>query len=473
MPHDSAPPPALTRTLAGWVAGLRPEEVPDGVQQHLRLLLLDCLGAGLQGQGLPWTQAVATWAERQRPAPGGGLASRWGSRHPALRPGDAALVNGVAAHGFELDDFHNAKLHPGAVVVPAVLALAEARSLAGPRLTSAIAAGYEVMIRLALALGPSEARLRGWHLTGICGSIGAAAASAHLLGLDAERTAWALGLGGTQSSGLFAFTADGSMSKRLHAGRAAQSGILAAELAELDFSGPTQLLEAEDGGWLRAFRSDAGAAELLRGLGSDWRAQETSFKPHACCGSLHAHVDAALELRRDWSPDRPVRVGLPQVVQVQCGYPYESGSVLNAQMSARYCVAVALLDGQALPAQFTAERIADPAVTRLAQRIELVVDEELDGLYPTHFCGWVEVAPHREGRPAERVFRKDPSGNPGQAGWSQRLREKFLALAGAHGTESAAQGVIEAVEGGAFPDPSALRTRLADLAAPAAPGGTP
>ena len=175
------------------------------------------------------------------------------------------LVNGTAAHAFELDDFHNAKLHPGAVVIPAAFAVAEARGIGGARLETAIAAGYEVMIRTSLALDPSEGRLRGWHLTAICGTFGAAAAAAVLMGLDAERTAWALGLAGTQSGGLFAFNADGTMSKRLHPGRAAQAGIMAAELAELGFSGPTQIYEAEDGGFLWAYSSKSKTGPLVDG----------------------------------------------------------------------------------------------------------------------------------------------------------------------------------------------------------------
>ena len=138
----------------------------------------------------------------------------WGDSEPRLRPSEAALVNGVAAHAFELDDYHPAKIHPGAVVIPAALAVAEAYAVSSERLLGAIAVGYEAMIRTSLALDPVAARLQGWHLTGVTGPLGAAACVAVLLELDAQSTASALGLAGTQSSGLFAFTADGSMSKR-------------------------------------------------------------------------------------------------------------------------------------------------------------------------------------------------------------------------------------------------------------------
>src|SRR5690606_34245365 len=118
-----------------------------------------------------------------------------------------------------------------------------------------------------------------------------------LMGLDAERTAWALGLAGTQASGLFAFNADGAMSKRFHAGHAARNGVAAAELAAAGFSGPTQIYEAADGGYLAAHSEKADAAKLTDGLGEVWRSRTASFKPYACCGSLHSYVDAALQLR--------------------------------------------------------------------------------------------------------------------------------------------------------------------------------
>src|SRR6185295_17161523 len=196
------------------------------------------------------------------------------------------------------DDYHQAKLHPGAVVIPAAIAMAEKTGASGERLVTAIAAGYEVMIRSSLALNPSAARLRGWHLTGVCGPFGAAAACASLLELDEEQTAWALGLAGTQGAGLWAFNADGTMSKRLHAGKAAHSGVMAAELAALGFTGPTQIYEFHDGGVLKAFSDASDPAPLTSDLGNTFHLDATSIKPYSCCGSTHSYVDAALELRR-------------------------------------------------------------------------------------------------------------------------------------------------------------------------------
>ncbi len=423
-------PAPVTRIVANWLAGLRHDDVPDHVRKALRLLITDTLGATLAGLDQPWTKSVATWARRGAlPAGTPGLATEWGQPEARLRPSDAALVNGTAAHAFELDDFHNAKLHPGAVVIPAALAVAEARGSDMRRLETAIAAGYEVMIRTSLALDPSEGRLRGWHLTAICGTYGAAAAAAVLMGLDREKTAWALGLAGTQSGGLFAFNADGTMSKRLHPGRAAQAGIMAAELAELGFSGPTQIYEAEDGGFLWAYSSKSRTGPLIDGLGIKWHGADTTFKPYACCGSLHSYIDCAVALRPHWKPGARIRVGVAEVVNVQCGYAYEQGSELNAQMSIRYCTAIALLDGGALPAQFTPERIADPAVTKLAQSIEVSHDPEQDKLYPGRFSGWVEIEQSPGSNQFERNARLDPSGHPNNPDRDRALMDKFHRLA--------------------------------------------
>jgi 2-methylcitrate dehydratase PrpD len=392
MNFDRRAVAAPTRELADWIANLRYDALPQRSREIARIAILDTVGAGVYGYCTPWAQMLLAWTRRGA-APGAGEAHVWGEAQPSLRTADAALVNGTAAHAFELDDYHNAKLHPGAVVVPAAIAVAEKLNSTGAALVTAIAAGYEVMIRSSLALNPSATRLRGWHLTGVCGPFGAAAACASLLQLNTEQTAWALGLAGTQGAGLWAFNADGAMSKRLHAGKAAHSGVLAAELAQLGFTGPTQIYEYADGGVLKAFSDASDPAPLTRDLGAVYHLDKTSIKPYACCGSTHSYVDAALALRKKlgapWDTRRRVRVGTAKVVDVQCGFDYAPGSVLNAQMSLRYIVAVALLEGQALPAQFSDAKIADPAITALAQKIELVPDPELDKLYPQDFPGWV------------------------------------------------------------------------------------
>jgi len=426
MDHDNQARTGATIELARWISTLKYVDLPVRTREVVRLALLDTVGAGVYGFETPWTKTLLEWVQA-----GGakGRSRAWGGGQPKMRAADAALANGVAAHAFELDDYHNAKLHPGAVVIPAALAVAEELDAAGERLVTAIAAGYEVMIRSSLALNPSAARLRGWHLTGVCGPFGAAAACAVLMGLDTERTAWALGLAGTQGGGLWAFNADGTMSKRLHAGKAAHSGVLAAELAAAGFTGPTQIYEVEDGGFLKAYSDASDPAPLTDALGQRYHLDAISVKPYSCCGSTHAYIDAALELRRrlgnGWDPARPVRVGMSKVVNVQCGFDYAPSTALNAQMSLRYAVAAALLDGQVLPQQFTDERMRDAELCALAGRLELVDDPALDKLYPVHFAGWVAAEADGQWMRADIL---DPSGSIARPLDAAGITEKFRGI---------------------------------------------
>jgi 2-methylcitrate dehydratase PrpD len=249
------------------------------------------------------------------------------------------------------------------------------------------------------------------------------------MGLDAEPTAWALGLAGTQGGGVWAFNADGAMSKRLHAGKAAHSGVLAAELAERGFTGPTQIYEFADGGVLKAYSDASDPAPLTAELGKVWHLDSNSVKPYSCCGSTHAYVDASLALRAKlgtpWDAKRPVRVGLPKVVDVQCGFDYQPSSALNAQMSVRYVVAAALAEGQALPPQFTDQKIADPRLVDLARSIELVHDPKLDQIYPGHFAGWVAA---QAGGEWVRVDVLDPTGSPATPIDARGIAEKFRGI---------------------------------------------
>ena len=416
-----------TRELARWVSSLKYSDLPPRSREVVRILLLDSVGCGIYGYATPWAKMLLQWARAGAPARG--EATVWGETAPSLRASDAALVNGTSVHAFELDDYHQAKLHPGAVVIPAAIAMAEKLGSSGEQLVTAIAAGYEVMIRSSLALNPSATRLRGWHLTGVCGPFGAAAACASLLKLNAEQTAWALGLAGTQGSGLWAFNADGTMSKRFHAGRAAQSGVMAAELAALGFTGPTQIYEFHDGGVLKAFSDASDPAPLTRDLGKVFHLDATSIKPYSCCGSSHSYVDAAFELRRrlgaTWDAKRPVRLGMAKVVQVQCGFDYAPSTALNAQMSLRYIVAAALMEGHALPPQFSDAKIADPVLTGIAQRMECEHDPALDKLYPARFAAW--VAAQDKGQWV-RVDVLDPLGSPANPVDAKGVVEKFRSI---------------------------------------------
>jgi 2-methylcitrate dehydratase PrpD len=455
--------PGPTADLAIFAAAAGGRPVPDGVRTVLQDAFVDSIGCGLFGLTLEACRIVQDYAEEQ-----GGPAETtlWGSGGKQVSLGNAALAMGTAIHGFDFDDHSRAKIHPGAAVLPAVLAFAERDHLSGETALRALAAGYEVMTRVSLAANPNSSRMRGWHLTGTTGTFGAAAASAVAMGLDAWITASALGLAGTQSAGLWAFNADGAMSKRLHPGRAAQAGIVSAQLAQRGFDGPRQILETEDGGFLSATSDAPRPEEAAKELGQVWRLEGACFKPYSCCGSNHASIDAAIELKREHGfaiadIDRIV-VGISRVVERQTGFPYRKSTVLNAQMSIRYDVAVALLDGNALIDQFTPERMADPQLNRLIELVDVEVDADMDAVYPRLYAGIVTI--HlKDGRALRR--RVDHSrGMPENRMSSEEIDAKFLSLVGTAIGESAAASLLPEVRGAfTLPDLAPFAKRLGAL----------
>jgi 2-methylcitrate dehydratase PrpD len=430
-----------TESLAAFITEVPRRGVPENVRSVLQAAVIDAVGCGLFGLTTEAVRIVHAFAREQAGPPD---ATLWASGGARISAGNAALLSGTAIHGFDFDDHHRAKLHLSAAVLPAALALAERENTDGPTLLAALAAGYEAMARISLAANPNAARMRGWHLTGTCGTFGAAAAACVILGLDTAATASALGLAGTQSSGLWAFNADGAMSKRLHPGAAAQSGIMAALLAQRGFHGPRQILETEDGGFLAAMSDSTRPAEIERDLGKAWRTEGVCFKPYSCCGSNHSSIDAALELKAkhhfEAADVRAVTIGVSRVVERQTGFAYTPSTVLNAQMSIRYNVAVALLDSNALIEQFTPQRLADPVLNELISRVGVEIDPEMDAVYPEKYAGVVAIE-LRDGRRLRK--RVDYSkGMPENRMSPAALEAKFRSLAAASAGAEAAEELL-------------------------------
>ncbi|MEJ8838163.1 MmgE/PrpD family protein [Ramlibacter sp. AN1133] len=434
----------VTLELAGFVASLPARTIPAATEAVLAKAVVDAIGCGLYGLTTEWGGILHRFAAQQG---GPAEAALWGGGGARVSVGHSVLASATAVHSFDFDDHSRAKIHPGAVVIPVALALGERVGADGRRLLQAIAAGYETMNRVSQAANPARARMRGWHLTGTCGTFAAAATASVLLGLNAETTASALGLAGTQSAGLWAFTSDGSMSKRIHPGKAAQDGVTAALLAQAGFTGPRHILEAEDGGFLFAMSDAPRPQRLTEGLGTLWHSDATCFKPHACCGSNHACIDAVLELLREQrlavSDVQRVVAGIARVVQTQTGFDYEADSVLNAQMSLRYNIAVAMMDGQAYLEQFTPERIVEARVVQLARRVEIEVHEDVDRAYPEIYGGRVTLV-LKDGSTVSRLVEYS-RGMPENPMPHPEVERKFLSLAGAAvGQEQAAAILAQA-----------------------------
>jgi aconitate decarboxylase len=381
--------PATLR-IAEWVAGLAYEHVPASVLAHARLCLLDGLGCGLYGAQQPWGRIGATAAVEMAP---GGTASLWGNG-AAAGPAAVALANGTATHGFEIDDIHvRSMFHPGAVVLPAVIAVAETRRLSGRALLTAMVAGYEVGIRVGICAGIAHG-MRGFHTTGTVGCVASAAAVAKLLGLSATATAHAIGIGATQAAGLYC-ARTGAMTKRFHAGHAAQAGVIAGLYAERGFTGSTDVLENPFGGFMSTLTDDADLAELTSGLGTRWELPLTGFKAYAACASAHTLIDNVGKLAQQGLRAENLvrmRIGVSKVGKKNVGWPYRPAGVVAAQMNGAYAAAVRLLEGDAFVDQYREERLADPRVLALIERIAIDHDPALDeGGAAKRHASWVEA----------------------------------------------------------------------------------
>ncbi|SAK60830.1 MmgE/PrpD family protein [Caballeronia temeraria] len=367
----------LSEQLANFIADSSFDDLPHEVAGKAKRHLLDTLGAALAGARTAPARAARSVMDST------GDAIVWGtSRRANAR--DAAFINGIAAHALELDDSGGCD-HSGAVVVPAALSTLAAlgrveRPVSGRELLHAIVLGYDIARRVLEACGGYSAHNgRGWHSTMTCGVIGAAAASARVLGLDARGTGAALGHAASFAGGLWGFIHDGSQTKRLHPGRAAEGGLTAALLAAQGVSGATHVFEDVWGGFLRTFAADSACADaLVAELGANWKIMRCSIKPHACCRSIHSALDALIELARG-GPVAHVRVTLSEFVHGMCG-DRKPVNLASAQMSMPYALAAALVFGHAGIEAFVERARIDARVTSMMQRIVLEPDALLADL---------------------------------------------------------------------------------------------
>ncbi len=403
----------VSETLAEFGATLAFDTIPDAVRRRARELLVDFLAVAVRAVQTASSAAVRRAA---RALSGPGPATVIGEA-TGLAPQYAALANGASAHALELDDVTEvSSLHPGVVVFPAALAMAEAVG-AGPRefLTAAVI-GYEIIGRLGDALDVRTHYARGFHPTATCGAFAAAAVAARLLGLDAARTAHALGVAGSLAAGSMQYLADGALVKRAHPGLAAHAGLIAARLAAEGVTGPAAIVEGAHG-FLHAHGGGVPARALAR-LGDAWQVLGTAIKPHACCRYNHAAIDAVLEIvtRVDLKPAEVAaitawvpRSSLPIVAEPRAAR-WEPGSVVDAQFSLPYALAVAVRYRRASVDEYAEPALGDREVRRLMGLVECVGDEELERAFPARWGARVEVRTERGDRHAAAVA--DPRGSP-------------------------------------------------------------
>ncbi len=353
--------------FAAYGTGLRSEAVPDDVLALARACLIDTVAAAVYGAGAPASRIAREVAANAGP----GRSQLLGGGKP-LRAEAAAFANGVAAHALELDSLRKpgAGVHPGAVLVSAALAVAQEVGASGRDLLLAIIAGCEVMFRVGRATRHS-AEARGFHAPGITGPFGAAIAAGRLLGLDAATMTRALGIAGSLSGGLLAFAAsgEGGMVKRLHLGRAAENGILAARLAARGFTGPASVLEGRFG-LLDAFCPERDDDKLTASLGETWETRSICFKRYPCHVTAHTPVFAIEGWRGEIGTVERVEIaGTAKMASMHA--TTDPADPVMAQYSIPFCVAVALLRDPLDPGSFTENALEDGAIRKLARQVRV------------------------------------------------------------------------------------------------------
>lgn len=432
----------VAETLAERIAALDPARLPTAVRAVVRNLVLDVVGLCVAARRSDYVRAVG----ESSLAPGRATAI---GHSRTFDVAGGALVNGTAAHGEDFDDtFEGGPVHAGAVVVPAVLAVAEEFGADGLAVLKGVVAGVETICRLSL-VAPMRVHKAGFHPTSVFGTMAAAAAASATLGLDARRIAHALGIAGSMASGIIEYLADGSWTKRLHAGWAAQSGIRAALLARAGFVGPLSVLEGTHGLFHGFARDSSGDYhQLVDGFGVDWMMERLAFKPFACGTMAQPYVDCAIRLARRG-------IAVDSIGEIVCEAaegtvhrlwdPLASKqappNAYAAKFSTPFCIAAGFILGDAGLAAFTEAAVSDPRLRVLAGKIRYVVDPA--NPYPRAFTGHIratlktgevleERQPHLRGGAEEPLsaaeIERKFHANVAFGGWSREQAEAARAL---------------------------------------------
>jgi len=414
---------------AGLISLIRNKPIEKADLKVMSLLTLDGISNMLAGR---------------RTSPGKKLLSYLQGRE--ADSGRRAFVMGGLTHILEVDDLHKASvLHPGCVTIPVALALANENGASGTEFLRAVLYGFEACTRVGMSVG--ETHYKVWHNTATCGTFGGAMTAAALLGLDDTQTLNALGNAGTQSAGLWEFLNTGAMSKHLHAGRAAEAGILAADLAQLGFTGPPAILEGPQGLYAGAC-PDADPGAVIRNPEDPWQIHQTSIKPWPSCRHTHPVIDAALELSNTISPENilSVDVSIYQASIDVCDRP-DPQSEYEAKFSLQHCVAISLLDGKCVFGSFdpaSRERVSD-----LRSRVSVRASDAYSSAYPADWGGEVTISLEGGGKvtAARNSCRGDPELPLNENEMISKARD-LLAFAEVNDIEAVINSVLSMADGG-------------------------
>jgi len=440
----------ITRTLIHFCHELNPKTLSSEVVDRTKYLLLDYLGVAIAGSAAESSQPIQGMLARLKsPGPCTILGT------PAqTSPEYAALANGAAAHSVEMDDTHQAgSIHPGVVMFSTAIALSEIHpEIDFVQFVSAVVAGYEVATRLAISVQPKYHYALGFHPTATCGVFGAAVTAAKLLRLSEEQMLSAVGIAGSMAAGSLEFLAEGTWTKRLHPGLAAQNGILAANLAAEGFRGPATILEGRDG-FLFGYSRKPKPELVTQDLGEDFEIMRTSVKPHACCRYMQSPIDGLIDLatQHDIFPEQIARI---EIAVLEAGWPlvclprkrkYAPTNVVDAQFSMPYGAAVALTDRAAGLDQFSAESIRSPQIKSLMGKVVLQKSMLIEKNFPREWPAIVAIHLTNGKQFQKRV--RFPKGDPENPLTWQELSTKFHSLAARVLPGAQCEQIVKSVKG--------------------------
>jgi 2-methylcitrate dehydratase PrpD len=429
------PDVSVAERLAERIVALDPARLPSAVRLKCEELLIDVIGLCVTARNFDYVQgALAAWDDE-------GACTAIGHRR-AMSAAGAAFVNGTAAHGEDFDDtFEGGPVHSGAVIVPAVLAACERERLGGDRLLVGLATGVELMCRLSL-VAPNATHRAGFHPTSVFGALAAAGAVAAALRLSPHATASAIGIAGSMASGIIEYLAEGTSTKRMHAGWAAQSGLRAALMARSGFDGPRTVLDGVHGVY-RAFAPSVTPdfVPLVDALGTRWVMTAIAFKPYACGTMTQPFIDCAIRLASDVRADDirsivcEVAEGTVHRLWEPLASKHRPPTPYAAKFSTPFCMAVGFLDRKAGLEQFTDSRVRDPRVLALAAKISYEINplDEYPRNFSGHLCATLTDGTSREMRqPYMRGGARQPL-------TTEEIEAKFMDNS-RHGGWSASQG---------------------------------
>jgi 2-methylcitrate dehydratase PrpD len=413
----------ISETCLDFASGFRLAAAPPEAQDHMKKCLLDWLGCAIRGATMPQAECVKQYTELM----GGNPHATVIGKQAAESMYNAALSNGYYGHILEMDDVDKESIsHPGTVVIPAALSIGEWRRISGADFLAAIIAGYEVMLRVGAAVTPAHYQI--WHTTATSGVFGSAVAAGRMLGLSHEQLTSAFGNAGTMSAGLWEFLADGAMSKYLHAGKAAATGVMAACFAQTGFTGASRILEGKQGFFAGYARQDVNPA-LFADFGRKYRTATVSFKPYPCCRHTHSAIDCARaahgKLPASLADIADVDIATYKAAHQVAGIENPQDS-RQAQFSLKYTVARALKTGRIALADFDDDVLFDAEVRSLMGKTTFAVAPSLDALTPAAWPCRLTVR-LTDGREIVE-YVENPKGDPeNPLSWAE-VKEKFSVL---------------------------------------------